>query len=586
MNKKKWYEKLFQALVENGAASRDAKIGAIGADQVRELYKEEKDEQAQQLAKDYLKANVTGIMTGIGGAGTLSSISNIGVIPTLLTEAASTAGGYGGYKLGEVVDKKLGTKVFAPVFSLAGGIGSGIGTYKGIVSGSKYLVNNGIRGYSDFKPALQEQLITTPKVTQEPLLNVGWAPKQTIDIKRAGDLTEMYYPQRWDVVEEGANPFGVWLQGKFGVPRTDVTNPGKGAKAERAREIFASRPQYAGKVVLEKPIQTVGEVPDRATLSYTAERIGADGIIYNNVYDNGYNNNQVIFSFQMPELGKGYTLFERPTKLTWEERLGIPKGERNQPAKLRSPHAVELDITPDGNPTPEFLADFDSYKRALGGEGSQVDITSMFDSPWYKQRLLNQGLSEEQATQLISSLKARTDPSQLMIADGLNYVRNFSHAENGIPMGMTPERTVQLGRHSTHPSFGGKSLIQLTTRANPEDIILHEIGGHRSQPLVADFANLYQGQSLTNLGAKRHLKIGAPTSYGLNWGEVRARALTIAKQMSDAGWNPNSPGQVNVWLNKHILTNSPTNVNQGALYYSRPEFIKAVTTGFKNGGKL
>lgn len=103
-----------------------------------------------------------------------------------------------------------------------------------------------------------------------------------------------------------------------------------------------------------------------------------------------------------------------------------------------------------------------------------------------------------------------------MIADGLNYVRNFSHAENGIPMGMTPERTVQLGRHSTHPSFGGKSLIQLTTRANPEDIILHEIGGHRSQPLVADFANLYQGQSLTNLGAKRHLKIGAPTSYGLN----------------------------------------------------------------------
>jgi hypothetical protein len=140
---------------------------------VRELYKEEKDEQAQQLAKDYLKANATGIMTGIGGAGTLSSISNIGVIPTLLTEAASTAGGYGGYKIGEVVDNKLGTKVFAPVFSLAGGIGSGIGTYKGIVSGSKYLVNNGIRGYSDFKPVLQEQLITTPKVTQEPLLNVG-----------------------------------------------------------------------------------------------------------------------------------------------------------------------------------------------------------------------------------------------------------------------------------------------------------------------------------------------------------------------------------------------------------------------------
>jgi hypothetical protein len=30
-----------------------------------------------------------------------------------------------------------------------------------------------------------------------------------MDVRRAGELTEMYYPNRWDVVEEGANPFGV-----------------------------------------------------------------------------------------------------------------------------------------------------------------------------------------------------------------------------------------------------------------------------------------------------------------------------------------------------------------------------------------
>jgi hypothetical protein len=43
---------------------------------------------------------------------------------------------------------------------------------------------------------------------------------------------------------------------------------------------------------------TVGDVPDRSVLSYEAEKMGADGIIYNNVYDNGYDNNQVIFSFK------------------------------------------------------------------------------------------------------------------------------------------------------------------------------------------------------------------------------------------------------------------------------------------------
>jgi hypothetical protein len=102
-----------------------------------------------------------------------------------------------------------------------------------------------------------------------------------------------------------------------------------------------------------------------------------------------------------------------------------------------------------------------------------------------------------------------------MVADGLNYIRNFSHAEEGFPIGMTPERTTHLGRHSTHPSFNGKSLIQLTTKVDPEDVILHEIGGHRSQSLVSDFAHLYGGQKMTDLGTKHYLKVGAPSDYGV-----------------------------------------------------------------------
>ena len=132
----------------------------------------------------------------------------------------------------------------------------------------------------------------------------------------------MYFPKRWDVTNEGANPHGVWLQGKYGIPRTDATNPGKGIKAAKARNIFSTRPnKYTGTVTLDKPIVTVGEVPNRSALSYQADNMGADGLIYNGVYDNGYNNNQVIVSFKKPNLNK--------IKLSEEERLGTPKVERN-----------------------------------------------------------------------------------------------------------------------------------------------------------------------------------------------------------------------------------------------------------------
>ena len=154
--------------------------------------------------------------------------------------------------------------------------------------------------------------------TSEPLLNVGWGPRQTLKVSRAGEYDQMYFPERWDVVNEGANPHGVWLQGKYGTPRTDVTNPGKGMKAARARNTFSTRPdKYKGTVTFDKPMITVGEVPNRSSLSYQADNMGADGLIYNGVYDNGYNNNQVILSFRRPELTK--------TQLSEAEWLDVPK---------------------------------------------------------------------------------------------------------------------------------------------------------------------------------------------------------------------------------------------------------------------
>ena len=133
-------------------------------------------------------------------------------------------------------------------------------------------------------------------------LNVGWGPKQTIKVTHATDSQEplqLFFDKRWDVTHEGANPFGVWYQGKWGQPRTAATNslPGKAEKAAKARKIFEDRKyKHEGTLTLKKPMITVGEVSNRSALSYDVEKMGADGIIYNNVYDNGFDNNQVILS--------------------------------------------------------------------------------------------------------------------------------------------------------------------------------------------------------------------------------------------------------------------------------------------------
>ena len=145
---------------------------------------------------------------------------------------------------------------------------------------------------------------TSPKIKELPL-NVGWGPKQTIKVTHATDSEEplkLFFDKRYDVTREGANPFGVWYQGKWGQPRTAATNslPGKAEKAARARKVFEDRKyKLTGEVTLDKPLTTVGEVPDKSVLSYDAEKMGADGIIYNNVYDNGYDNNQVILSHKL-----------------------------------------------------------------------------------------------------------------------------------------------------------------------------------------------------------------------------------------------------------------------------------------------
>lgn len=192
----------------------------------------------------------------------------------------------------------------------------------------------------------------TPSV--EPLPNnVGWGPRQSIHVvhdKNSARLPKLYFPERWDAIHEGAPEAGIWYQGKFGNPRTAANHsiPGKAEKAAKARERFAKRPyRVEGDLELERPIVTVGDVADRAALERAADKMSADGVIFNNVYDNGYSNNQVIFSLR-DDLKNGTMTHKLTGKVV------IPT-ENNPYPKIGTATMVDGSLKPTGDIFGELL---------------------------------------------------------------------------------------------------------------------------------------------------------------------------------------------------------------------------------------
>ncbi len=212
--------------------------------------------------------------------------------------------------------------------------------------------------------------------------NVGWGPRQTISVTHKSDKAlplTLYNESRWDVINENANPLGVWFQGRFGIPRS--TNTGatfnKAQKALKARQLFSRRPYtHSGDLTLDKPLVTVGDVPDRSLLSYKAEQMGADGLIYNNVYDNGYDANQVILSFKQPD---NYMLTARaykggPRKSSYYEFFTTdPKYAHNfgqvKPYYVRSKFPVVTDTPLMGS---RDISTMDAFAHDIGG-GRPID---------------------------------------------------------------------------------------------------------------------------------------------------------------------------------------------------------------------
>lgn len=192
----------------------------------------------------------------------------------------------------------------------------------------------------------------TPSVKPLPN-NVGWGPRQSIHVvhdKNSAGFPKLYFPERWDAVNEGAPEVGIWYQGKFGNPRTAANHsiPSKAEKAAKARERFAKRPyRVEGDLELERPIVTVGDVPNRAALERAADKMGADGVIFNNVYDNGYSNNQVIFSLR-DDLKNG-TMTHKPTGKT------VIPTENNPYPKIGTATMVDGIFEPTGDIFGEIL---------------------------------------------------------------------------------------------------------------------------------------------------------------------------------------------------------------------------------------
>lgn len=192
----------------------------------------------------------------------------------------------------------------------------------------------------------------TPSVKPLPN-NVGWGPRQSIHVTHDANTSnklQLHSPERWDAVYEGAPEAGIWYQGKVGNPRTAANHsvPGKAEKAAAARDRFAKRPyRVEGDLELERPIVTVGDVPNRAALERAADKMSADGVIFNNVYDNGYSNNQVIFSLR-DDLKNG-TMTHKPTGKT------VIPTENNPYPKIGTATMVDGIFEPTGDIFGEIL---------------------------------------------------------------------------------------------------------------------------------------------------------------------------------------------------------------------------------------
>ena len=114
-------------LVQGAQDARDAKVGAVGAGTVRQLYNEGKSEEAQEMSK-----NLSLIQTGaISLFPTVASLVSYGLLPTVVTEGVGLTASSIGYNVGEKLDEQYKTSWIAPSLGTLSGLFGGGAAWKG-----------------------------------------------------------------------------------------------------------------------------------------------------------------------------------------------------------------------------------------------------------------------------------------------------------------------------------------------------------------------------------------------------------------------------------------------------------------------
>lgn len=179
----------WQKLLESGQSARDARLGAVGAQQVRDLYNEGKYEEAQELAKQYAKANTTGIALAGGAAST-------GLLEDLIITGATTTAD----TLLEGNVDSLGTDLL--INGVGDILGHGIGKY--IFNKLPFNISeeatNKIKALLNRFPEGVESVSDISKDLKERLIKEGVDPK----LLTKSNLKKMTYLRSQDVLNSNA----------------------------------------------------------------------------------------------------------------------------------------------------------------------------------------------------------------------------------------------------------------------------------------------------------------------------------------------------------------------------------------------
>ena len=393
---------------DNIKAMQERTVGLSDADSATDWYHAMETNPVKRAEWDRQAAAVTG--HGIGAIATIASAGTMGWIPSLISTGTGYAGGYGGYKLGEAIDNKYGTNT-APWLSFAGGMLGGYGGYKGLVKlGNAYTPlslgktmvtgqHTGWYGPQFGKDVIDDIATQALKKNTIPYGTVKWygpTMGKTTAAKTNTNLVDFDDYIRPDLEK---------LASELGMTRQQLMMSQDPTVRERARQVMLKsiddwrvKPQNDGKTlvisksdVLQDPIfdnqplvlkkntflqrnAARGETDINNSIDWynSTRRKGGSklmewpdetGVYITELEPFTPNSHNITFTPKQSTKGS-YAWFERPSKLTEAERLGIPKGQRNQPHNPTATQRVFSVLGRDPNVPTGGVRDFTASQFA------------------------------------------------------------------------------------------------------------------------------------------------------------------------------------------------------------------------------